>query len=138
MRVTVAPGAHLIGLWDASLLRRLVANLVGNALKYSPADQPVEVEVGPGEGPTARLSVRDHGIGMAPDELDRVFERFARTDRARQSGAAGLGSRAVCLPRHRQRPRRHHRGRHRRATTAGTTVTVTLPTMDEELAGADD
>ena len=36
VRVSVAPGANLIGLWDASLLRRLVANLVGNALKYSP------------------------------------------------------------------------------------------------------
>ena len=52
----------------------------------------MQVEVGPGEGPTARLAVRDQGIGMAQDELDRVFERFARTDRARQSGAAGSGS----------------------------------------------
>ena len=43
VRITVEPGAHLIGLWDASLLRRLVANLVGNALKYSPAERPVDV-----------------------------------------------------------------------------------------------
>jgi two-component system OmpR family sensor kinase len=82
-------GAHLIP-WGRQPARRLVANLVGNALKYSPADQPVEVIVGPGEGPTARVVFRDKH-GMAPDELDRVFERFARTDRARHSGAAGLG-----------------------------------------------
>src|SRR4029453_3288680 len=77
VEIAVEPGANLIGLWDASLLRRLVSNLIGNALKYSPAERPVRVEVGPGEGPTARLTVRDQGVGMTPDELDRVFERFA-------------------------------------------------------------
>jgi signal transduction histidine kinase len=91
VRLEVASGARLIGLWDPGLLRRLVANLLGNALKYSPAGDPVEISVRPADGETARLIVRDKGIGMADDELDRVFERFARTDRARQSGAAGLG-----------------------------------------------
>ena len=91
VRIEVAEAGHLIGSWDPRLLHRLVANLVGNALKYSPADQPVVVTIGPGEGPTVRLEVRDNGIGMADDELERVFERFARTDRARQSGATGLG-----------------------------------------------
>ncbi len=137
VRIAVEPGAHLIGLWDASLLRRLVANLIGNALKYSPADRLVEVEVGPGEGPTARLSVRDQGIGMAPDELDRVFERFARTDRARQSGAAGLGlglyaCRGIVSA---------HGGTivvTSEGYDRGTAVTVTLPTMDVEQAGADE
>jgi signal transduction histidine kinase len=64
---------------------------VGNALKYSPPATEVVVGVGPGEGPTARLEVRDLGLGMSEDDLDHVFERFARTDRARRSGAAGLG-----------------------------------------------
>jgi signal transduction histidine kinase len=137
VQVTVEPGANLIGLWDASLLRRLVANLIGNALKYSPTEQPVEVVVGPGEGPTARVSFHDHGIGMAPDELDRVFERFARTDRARQSGAAGLGlglyaCRGIVSA---------HGGTIVVTSDGydrGTTVVVTLPTMDEDPDPLDD
>jgi len=131
VRISVEPGANLIGLWDANLLRRLVANLVGNALKYSPADQPVEVAIGLGEGPSARLAVHDRGIGMAPEELDRVFERFARTDRARRSGAAGLGlglyaCRGIVSA---------HGGTIVVASDGydrGTTVTVTLPTMDDD------
>ena len=91
VRIEVEHGGRLIGMWDPSLLRRLVANLLGNALKYSPSDEPVEIAVGQGEGQNARLVVHDRGIGMAEVDLDRVFERFARTDRARQSGAAGLG-----------------------------------------------
>ena len=75
-----------------SLLRRLVANLIGNALKYSPTAKAVEVvSRARATGPTARIvgpRPRDRDGGR---ELDRVFERFARTDRARQSGAAGLG-----------------------------------------------
>ncbi|MEP6762364.1 MAG: HAMP domain-containing sensor histidine kinase [Sporichthyaceae bacterium] len=132
LKVDEAVGGHLIGLWDPSLLRRLVANLVGNALKYSPAETPVEVTVGAGNGPTARLTVIDRGIGMAADELDRVFERFARTDRARQSGAAGLGlglyaCRGIVSA---------HGGTivvTSDGPDRGTTVLVTLPTMDEPL-----
>ncbi len=130
LEVDGAGGAHLIGLWDPSLLRRLVANLVGNSLKYSPVDSPVEVMVGAGDGPTARLAVRDRGIGMAADELDRVFERFARTDRARQSGAAGLG-----LGLYACRGIVDAHGGTIVVTSdgpdRGTTVIVTLPTMDE-------
>ncbi|MEO8437065.1 MAG: sensor histidine kinase [Chloroflexota bacterium] len=132
VRLTVdGPGdGHLIGLWDPGLLRRLVANLVGNALKYSPAPTPVEVSVGSGEGQIARLTVRDRGIGMAPDELDRVFERFARTERARRSGAPGLGlglyaCRGIVSA---------HGGTivvTSDGQDRGTTVVVTLPTMDE-------
>ncbi len=90
VRLEVANGARLIGVWDPNLLHRLVANLLGNALKYSPAEEPVTVLLRM-EADAAIMEVRDHGIGMTPDELDRVFERFARTERARQSGASGLG-----------------------------------------------
>ncbi len=90
VRLEVANGARLIGVWDPNLLHRLVANLLGNALKYSPAEEPVTVLLRM-EADAAIMEVRDAGIGMTPDELDRVFERFARTERARQSGASGLG-----------------------------------------------
>jgi signal transduction histidine kinase len=136
VRLEVVSGARLIGLWDPGLLRRLVANLLGNALKYSPSGDPVEVIVRPGDDETASLIVRDNGIGMADDELDRVFERFARTERARQSGAAGLGlglyaCRGIVSA---------HGGTivvESEGHDLGTTVIVTLPLFSEEPSEGD-
>jgi signal transduction histidine kinase len=91
VRVEVAEGPHLIGLWDAGLLRRLVANLVGNGLKYSPDGGDVTVEVGPGDGEWARLRISDVGLGMTADELEAAFGRYVRADRARRHGIPGLG-----------------------------------------------
>lgn len=92
-RVTleIPAGRHLIGLWDPRLLRRVVANLVGNALKYSPEGAHVRVTVGPGTSGSARLTVSDDGIGMGQDELAAVFDQFTRADRARRMGVPGLG-----------------------------------------------
>jgi signal transduction histidine kinase len=92
-RVTleIPAGRHLIGLWDPRLLRRVVANLVGNALKYSPEGAQVRVTVGPGTSGSARLTVNDDGIGMGQDELAAVFDRFTRAERARRMGVPGLG-----------------------------------------------
>jgi signal transduction histidine kinase len=89
--VNVADGPHLIGLWDAGLLRRLVANLIGNALKYSPHGDGVRVDIGPSGTKHARLVVTDAGLGMTSEELAMVFERFARADRVRGQGIPGLG-----------------------------------------------
>lgn len=92
-RVTVQlhAGPHLIGLWDPRLLRRVVANLVGNALKYSPDSGHVRITVGPGRPGSARLTVADDGIGMTAAELTSAFDRFARADGARRLGVPGLG-----------------------------------------------
>ena len=88
----IAPPDHrLIGLWDAGLLKRLVANLLGNALKYSGPSGPVTVTVGPGEPGHARFTVADQGLGMTSEELVTAFDRFIRADRARRSGIPGLG-----------------------------------------------
>ena len=132
VRVEIEHGGRLIGMWDPSLLRRLVANLLGNALKYSASDEAVEISAGQGDDQTARLVVHDHGIGMADVDLDRVFERFARTDRARQSGAAGLGlglyaCRGIVTA---------HGGTivvQSEGHDLGTTVTVTLPMIEDGL-----
>jgi two-component system, OmpR family, sensor histidine kinase MprB len=67
-------------------LTRLVANLVDNAVKWSPPGAGVEVALEEGE-----LSVRDHGPGIAPADLPLVFDRFYRSPKARSLPGSGLG-----------------------------------------------
>jgi two-component system sensor histidine kinase MprB len=67
-------------------LARAINNLLDNAVKYSPAHEPVEVEVGGGT-----LTVRDHGPGIPEVELDRVFDRFHRGSGVRDVPGSGLG-----------------------------------------------
>ena len=79
---------------DRLQLTSLVRNLVENAIKYSDQGGLVTVLLAPSdEGSEGRLVVTDEGIGIPERELDRVFERFYRVDRARsrQSGGTGLG-----------------------------------------------
>ena len=67
-------------------LARAIANLLDNAGKLGPPDAPVEVTLRGG-----RLEVRDHGPGIDPDDLPRVFERFYRSVGARTTPGSGLG-----------------------------------------------
>jgi two-component system phosphate regulon sensor histidine kinase PhoR len=77
---------------DAEAVRELVDNLLSNAIKYTPEGGKVGVRLVV-EGPNAVLSVEDTGIGIAPEEQGRIFERFYRVDKARsrQLGGTGLG-----------------------------------------------
>jgi len=77
---------------DPEALRELVDNLVSNAIKYTPEGGRVDVRLGV-EGANAVLTVDDTGIGIAPEDQGRVFERFYRVDKARsrQMGGTGLG-----------------------------------------------
>jgi two-component system sensor histidine kinase MprB len=68
-------------------LARAVNNLLDNAVKWSPRDGPVEIDVEPG----GVLTVRDHGPGIDPGDLPHVFERFYRARAARGLPGAGLG-----------------------------------------------
>jgi two-component system phosphate regulon sensor histidine kinase PhoR len=74
------------------LLEQAVANLVDNAIKYSEAGSAVEVRASEDDGEVA-ISVEDHGCGIAPHHLSRLFERFYRVDkgRSRELGGTGLG-----------------------------------------------
>lgn len=91
-RITFESSAtQLIGLWDPHLLRRVVSNLVSNALKYSPHGGLVEVEVSRTADGLAQLEVRDHGMGLSTAEATVVFDRFARAERVRAQGIPGLG-----------------------------------------------
>jgi PAS domain S-box-containing protein len=77
------------GRWDRTRLEQVVANLVSNAIKYG-ANAPVEIVV-EASGDLARFSVRDHGIGIAPEDRARIFERFERVSQAGQYGGFGIG-----------------------------------------------
>jgi len=75
---------------DAGLLRRLLGNLLDNAAKYSDAGSPVVLAARPAEGGVV-LEVRDRGIGIAAEDLPRLFTPFFRTDRSRARGTGGVG-----------------------------------------------
>ncbi len=77
---------------DDARLRQVVANLVGNVVRHTPAGTPVEIATGRTDG-VGVLEVRDHGPGIDPAHAARVFERFYRVDasRTRESGGTGLG-----------------------------------------------
>jgi two-component system OmpR family sensor kinase len=84
-------------LGDEDRLRQVVANLLANAVRHTPAGTPIEVAVGTAQAngsAHAVLEVRDHGPGLGADQADRVFERFYRADPSRrrgQGGGSGLG-----------------------------------------------
>ncbi|QRO01709.1 PAS domain S-box protein [Archangium violaceum] len=78
-----------VGHWDRMRLEQVLTNLVTNALKYG-AGRPVEIHVA-SSGGRALWSIRDHGIGIAAKDLERIFERFERAVSTRQYGGLGLG-----------------------------------------------
>jgi signal transduction histidine kinase len=73
---------------SATLLR----NIIENAVKYSNTDTPVEISASPVNGGVT-VSVRDRGIGIRQEDIERIFEPFYRTDlsRSRETGGFGLG-----------------------------------------------
>ncbi len=85
---------------DPERLRQVIDNVLANALRYSPVDEPVQVSVelrrGSGahtttDGEWACIEVADNGAGMPPEVAARVFERFYRADAARSRAAGGSG-----------------------------------------------
>ena len=74
------------------LFGQILYNLTENAIKYTPEGGTIHVKAEQ-QGDTATITVKDNGIGIAPDDLPRIFDRFYRVDkaRARQSGGNGIG-----------------------------------------------
>jgi PAS domain S-box-containing protein len=87
--LAVFASAPVVGQWDRSRLEQVITNMVTNALKYG-SGKPVEVIVEP-VGSQARLAVRDQGVGIAPDDQQRIFDRFERASSTRSFGGIGLG-----------------------------------------------
>lgn len=88
----IAPGDECTVSGDPHQLRSAVRNLVDNAVHYSHPGGEVEVRVRR-DGHEVRVEVEDHGIGIPSANLDRIFERFYRVDRARSrvTGGTGIG-----------------------------------------------
>ncbi len=86
------PPHHLTVLGDRRQLVSALYNLMENAVKYSDDGSTVEIG-GRTDGQWVELRVRDHGIGIPAHDLERIFERFYRVDRARsrETGGTGLG-----------------------------------------------
>lgn len=92
----VPPPAELRAIVSAeeNKIRQVVTNLVGNAIRFTPAGSPIEIGVGVnGAERVAVISVIDHGEGIPPQIRDKIFERFWRADSSRQraTGGSGLG-----------------------------------------------
>jgi signal transduction histidine kinase len=85
--VAELPPVHV----DAVLFRRMLDNLLENAHKYSPdTATPIELRALPGDTGVV-FEVTDHGLGIATEDLPRVFEPFFRADRSRSRGTGGVG-----------------------------------------------
>ena len=115
---------------DPELLEFAVSNLVTNAVKYSPSGTQVRVSWDR-DGRNAGIQIADSGPGMAPEETRRVFDRFYRTDSAKQSDNPGFGlglaiAREIAL---------HHGGDVRVESQPGSgsrfTILLPLPTLAE-------
>ena len=113
---------------DVRMIQRMVANLLDNAIEYTPAGGQVTVTVDTTpDGDARRLTVEDTGIGIDSDDLPMVFNRFFRGDESRSLGGAGLGlsfSRVVAEA---------HGGTITAASEPGkgSTFTVTIPVNTE-------
>jgi len=76
---------------DIRLIQRMVANLLDNALKYTPSDGRIDVAVTDAGDQSVQIAVRDNGMGIAAEDLENIFERFYRCDPSRSEAGTGLG-----------------------------------------------
>jgi signal transduction histidine kinase len=88
-QLRVEAQAGLTAWWDRGRVEQALANLLANALKFG-AGKPIDVQVSD-EGPWVRIAVKDHGIGIPTEALERIFERFERAVSSRKYGGLGLG-----------------------------------------------
>jgi two-component system sensor histidine kinase KdpD len=104
------------------LIEQVLVNLLDNALKYSPAGTPIEVRAHVA-GDDLEIEVADRGIGIPPEDLERIFDKFYRVQRPHSVAGTGLGltiSKGFVEA---------HRGRiwARNRPGGGTIVTLALP-----------
>lgn len=88
-QMTFCASHPVVGRWDRLRLEQVVSNVLSNAIKYGEG-RPILLSL-EGDDRAARLSVQDHGIGIAPEQQERLFARFERGVSRRQYGGFGLG-----------------------------------------------
>jgi len=117
------PDRPLLVVVDFVLVTQVLVNLVDNAMKYSPAERPIEIRAAESDG-SVQVEVIDHGEGIPEELLEKVFERFHRGRRNDQNGGAGLGL-SIC-----KGFVEAHGGRiwARRLSGGGASVAFTVPT----------
>jgi two-component system sensor histidine kinase/response regulator len=132
-RVEIQAAGEVYAYCDEQLIRRVIANLVGNGVKFSPKDRPVRVSVSGIEGlPT--VTVADEGGGIPAEFHERIFEKFGQVDPcARKVRSSGLGL-AFC-----KLAVEAHGGeiRLRSAPGEGSEFRMVIPTHAPVLAGAE-
>jgi signal transduction histidine kinase len=89
-RVTVSAGEPVVGSYDVRRIAQVFENLVENAVKYSPEGTEVRIAVAQHDG-HALIDVIDEGIGIPPDDVPHVFERFHRASNVDDRRFAGMG-----------------------------------------------
>jgi signal transduction histidine kinase len=117
---------------DEGRLKQILFNLLSNAVKFSPRGGPVTIDVTMSDADAVRIDVTDQGIGIAPDELQRIFDEFYQTEEGRRArrGGTGLG-----LSLTRNFVELHHGSIDVQSTPGqGSTFTLILP-VDFEKAG---
>jgi signal transduction histidine kinase len=108
---------------DPRMIQRILANLLDNAIKYTPSGGSVRVSLSAIDGGEVLVTVQDTGMGIPSDDLPHIFERFYRCDQSRTEPGTGLGlSLARALA-------RAHQGDVTVTSTVGqgSTFTLTLP-----------
>jgi two-component system phosphate regulon sensor histidine kinase PhoR len=90
IRVAASGEPGITARLNAPLLEQAIGNLIDNAIKYSETDREILVTA-TREGADIVISVKDNGIGIPREHLDRIFERFYRVDKARSRKVGGTG-----------------------------------------------
>lgn len=87
--VTLTTASSVVGQWDRTCLDQIVTNLLSNAIKFG-RGRPIEIAVA-GTASSARLTIRDRGVGIDPERQSKIFDRFERAVTERHYGGLGLG-----------------------------------------------
>jgi heavy metal sensor kinase len=85
----VPPKSQIVG--DNRMIQRMLSNLLDNAIKYTPSGGKVSVWVSENDGKEVVVTIKDTGIGISPNDLPRIFDRFYRCDQSRSNPGIGLG-----------------------------------------------